>query len=359
MNSFEPFDLFEHLCIMKVLVVGCGVAGICLTHELLQAGCDVHLIDKGENVSSAVAAGIINPLVFRRMTLSWRVSELIPYARTSYRKIEALTGVPFFHPLVIRRLFASGQELEFWKEKQELPEFSGYMEPLSAEDLDFPIEQNTFGTGRVKQACYIDTDPFIAANQEYFRKNNFLSQASFDHAELDAEKGIYKGISYDYIVFAEGKDAKYNPLFSYLPLQQTKGEVLTIQSDTLYSEESLNRKCFLLPLGNGSFKVGSTYAWDTDNTIPTEEGKQAIMENLKSVSSEPYTVSEHRAGVRPTVPDRRPMVGKHPEFPKMVIANGLGTKGYMIAPLLMHELTNHLLHGTEIHPEAHINRFKK
>ncbi|MNK08305.1 Glycine oxidase [compost metagenome] len=343
---------------MKFLVVGSGVAGICLAHELIQAGCEVNLIDKGENVSSVVAAGIINPLVFRRMTLSWRVSELLPYARTAYRKMEELTGVSFFHSLVIRRLFASEQELEFWKKKQELPEFSDFMEPLSAEDLDFPIEQNTFGTGRVKQACYIDTDHFVSANQEYFRKNKLLSEESFDHAELDAEKGVYKGVSYDYIVFAEGKDGKTNPLFSYLPLQQTKGEVLTLQSDTLYSKESLNRKCFLLPLGNGRFKVGSTYAWDTDNTIPTEEGKQTITENLKSVTSEAYTISEHRAGVRPTVPDRRPLTGKHPEFPKMVFANGLGTKGYLIAPLLMHELAAHLLNGTDIHPEATISRFK-
>lgn len=343
---------------MKVLVVGSGVAGICLAHELRDAGSEVHLIDKGENVSSVVAAGIINPLVFRRMTLSWRVSELLPYARTSYRKMEELTGVSFFHSLVIRRLFASEQELEFWRKKQELPEFSDYMEPLSAEDLDFPIEQNTFGTGRVKQACYIDTDPFVSANREYFRKNNLLSEEAFDHAELDAEKGIYQGISYDYIVFAEGKDGKTNPLFSYLPLQQTKGEVLTLQSDAIYSKESLNRKCFLLPLGNGRFKVGSTYAWDTDNTIPTEEGKHTITENLKSVTNEPYTITEHRAGVRPTVPDRRPMLGKHPAFPKLVIANGLGTKGYLIAPLLMRELADHLLKGTEIHPEAAISRFK-
>lgn len=344
---------------MKILVVGSGVAGICLTHEFIQAGCEVHLIDKGENVSSVVAAGIINPLVFRRMTLSWRVSELLPYARTAYRKMEALTGTSFFHSLGIRRLFASEQEVEFWKKKQELPEFSEYMEQLSDADRDFPIEQNTFGTGRVKQACYIETDSFVSANQEYFRKNQLLSQEAFDHAELDAENGIYKGISYDYIVFAEGKDGKTNPLFSYLPLQQTKGEVLTLQSDTMYSEESLNRKCFLLPLGNGRFKVGSTYAWDTDNTIPTEEGKHTITENLKSVTSEPYAISEHRAGVRPTVPDRRPMLGKHPEFPRMVLANGLGTKGYMIAPLLMHELADHLLNGTEIHPEASISRFKQ
>ena len=342
---------------MKILVVGCGVAGICLTHEFLQAGCGVNVIDNGKNVSSAVAAGIINPLVFRRMTLSWRGSELIPFAHNKYRELEELSAHSFFHPLVIRRLFASEQELDFWKKKQALTEYAPYMETLTKEDLDFPLDQNTFGTARVKQASYIDTGAFMQANREYFQSKGIFSNETFNHAELDAEHAVYKGVSYDYIVFAEGKDAKYNPLFSYLPLQQTKGEVLTIQSETIHSAESLNRKCFLLPVGNQLFKVGSTYVWNTDNTIPTEEGKQTIAANLSSITSEPYTIVEHKAGVRPTVPDRRPLLGKHPEFPKMVIANGLGTKGYMLAPLLMHELVNHLLNGTEINKESHIDRF--
>lgn len=343
---------------MKVLVVGCGVAGICLTHELLQVDCEVHVIDNGQNVSSTVAAGIINPLVFRRMTLSWRVSEFIPFAYKKYREMEQITGTSFFHPLVIRRLFPSEQELEFWKKKQLLPEYSDYMETLTEEDLHFPLEQNTFGTGRVKQASYIDAKGFIESNRNYFQSQGILSKETFNHQELDAENVIYKGTKYEFIVFAEGKDSTYNPLFGYLPLQQTKGEVLTIQSETIYSEESLNRKCFLLPLGNHQFKVGSTYVWDTDNTIPTEEGLQTITENLKSLTSEPYTILEHQAGVRPTVLDRRPLLGRHPRFPKMAIANGLGAKGYMLAPLLMNELLKYLLEGQEIPKDSHISRFE-
>ncbi len=344
---------------MKVLVVGSGVAGICLTHELLKEDCDVQLADNNRNVSSVVAAGLINPLVFRRMTLSWRVSELLPFAYQKYREIEQLIGVSFFHPLVIRRLFASTQELDFWKKKQELPEFEEYMELLTDADLSFPSAQNTFGTGRVKQASYIDTTPFIEGNKAYFRSKGILRDETFDHSDLNPQTGVYKGESYDYILFAEGKDAKYNPLFSYLPLQQTKGELLIIQSDEIYSAESLNRKCFLLPLGNGQFKVGSTYVWNTDNTDPTEEGKETIAENLRSITSESYHILEHRAGVRPTVLDRRPLLGKHPEFPKMVIANGLGTKGYMLAPLVTHELIDHLLKGTELNSESDIKRFEK
>lgn len=344
---------------MKILVVGGGVAGICLTHELLKQGCAVRLLDNNRNASSAVAAGLINPLVFRRMTLSWRVAELLPYAYRTYREMEELTGVSFLHPLVIRRLFASQQELEFWMKKQLLPEFEPYMELITDADMDFQLAQNTFGTGRVKQASYIDTAPFLEGNRAYFQTAGILQEETFEIESLDPQTAVYKGEAYDYILFAEGKDGKYNPFFSYLPLQQTKGELLTIQSDRIYAEESLNRKCFLLPLGNGRFKVGSTYVWDTDNTDPTEEGAQTIAENLRSITTETYEIVEHRAGVRPTVPDRRPLFGKHPEFSQLVFANGLGTKGYMLAPLMAHELINHLLHGTPLNPECDLTRFQK
>jgi glycine/D-amino acid oxidase-like deaminating enzyme len=192
---------------MKVLVVGGGVAGICLTHELLQAECEVQLVDNGRNVSSSVAAGIINPIVFRRMTLSWRVSEFIPFAYHRYREMENQTGTSFFHPLVIRRLFASEQELEFWKKKQNLTEYSDYMETLTKEDLEFPLDQNTFGTARVKQASYIDAKSFIRANRNYFQSKNLLLEETFNHNELNAEEAVYKGTRYDFIVFAEGKFA--------------------------------------------------------------------------------------------------------------------------------------------------------
>jgi glycine/D-amino acid oxidase-like deaminating enzyme len=50
-------------------------------------------------------------------------------------------------------------------------------------------------------------------------------------------------------------------------------------------------------------------------------------------------------------------LGLHPEYPKIAIANGLGAKGYMLAPLLMNELVQHLFEGKEIPKDSHIGRF--
>jgi len=347
------------LCTMKILIIGGGVAGTTLAHLCTEKGIDFRLVDQGVNQSSAVAAGIINPLVFRRMTLSWRADELIPFAVDFYRSAEEKLGCSFLHPVLIRRLFASEQEAGYWTKKQHLPEYAPFMAEQTDDDRNFLSELNTFGTGRVTNAFYVEALPYYNAQLEWLENNGKLIRGKLDYAQIDPESGTYKGEFFDYIVFCQGKDGKANPWFGELPLQQTKGELLTIHAPTLSQAESLNRKCFLLPIGNGQFRVGSTYVWDTDNTIVTEEGRKAIEQNLASVMDEPYEVIGQTAGVRPTVTDRRPLMGRHEEFPKLVIANGLGTKGYMIAPKMMEELLAHLTEGREIHPEADIKRFKK
>jgi len=342
---------------MKVLIVGAGLAGYCTAHHLLETGAEILIIDNGKNVSSAVAAGIINPVVFRRTTLSWRVTELIAYGYPFYQKLEELTGQHFFRKVPIRRLFSHEQERETWLKKQDQENFSSYLKPLSKEDLEFDLPQNTFGTGIVLNSASVNAKIFLEANKQFFISKGYYKNEQFDHEKLDPEAGSYNNETFDHVIFCEGKDALYNPWFSNLPLSQTKGEILDVKLP-LPASESLNRKCFLMPQEDGTFKTGSTYVWDTDDNTPTEEGKKQILKNLASITEETAEVIRHEAGVRPTVSDRRPLLGRHPEFPKLVILNGLGTKGYMIAPLISRELVEHLVNNTELHPETAISRFR-
>jgi hypothetical protein len=55
-----------------------------------------------------------------------------------------------------------------------------------------------------------------------------------------------------------------------------------------------------------------------------------------------YTLTGAQAGIRPSVRDRRPLIGIHPEFPNVSIFNGLGTKGVTLAPFFAKELVEHL-----------------
>jgi glycine oxidase len=61
--------------------------------------------------------------------------------------------------------------------------------------------------------------------------------------------------------------------------------------------------------------------------------------------------------VRPTVKDRRPLLGIHPEYNQLAVFNGLGTKGVMLAPYFANKLVNLILKNEPLPNEVNINRF--
>ncbi len=339
------------------LIVGGGLAGSCLGVQLAQANCKVTLIDSGTNVSSCVAAGMINPLVFRRMTKSWRLDEFLSFAKDFYRGIEENTNTSFFHPLTIRRFFSSEQERNFWVERQHTEAFSNYMEIINEEDENIFPYANQFGSGRVKNSYYLDTNMLLNTLHAFANIN--VRKEVFQYDDLNPETGNYQNEQFDTIVFCEGYQSINNPWFSYLPVNPTKGEVLTVKTDGLSEIESLNRKCFTLPVGNGHFKVGSTYIWDTANTEITEEGKELLLENLSYLTDKLVEITAQIAGIRPTTKDRRPFMGRHSQYEKLAVFNGLGAKGYLMAPLLSKEMADFLLKNVAIDKECGLERVSK
>lgn len=340
------------------LIVGGGLAGICVARRLWEAGLKFTLIDSGKNTGSKVAAGIINPLVFRRMTKSWRIDEFLPSATGFYQGLSREWGKEYFTEIPIRRAFAHKQEEDLWIEKQHTDDFGPYMKPVEAADYACDTVKNTFGTGLVLQSGYVNTRQFLGDAHAWLQSENLLTEDTFDYNLLDPETGSYKGTQYDGIIFCEGYQGIYNPWFGYLPLQATKGEILTVESQELPEDELLNRKCFILPVGDHTFKIGATYSWDSPDTETTDKGKQTILENAASLTAASFSIIRQEAGVRPTVPDRRPLIGTHPDFSKLTIFNGLGTKGYMTAPLLSHEFVGYLKKEFLLSTDINIDRYK-
>lgn len=263
----------------NVLIIGGGLAGCTLAIQFIQEGHAVTLVDAGTNHSSVVAAGMINPLVFRRMTRSWRLDEFLEYGYPFYKNLENQTGVRFFHPITIRRFFSSQQERGFWEDKAHKEQFVNYMHPISAEDETYMPYANEFGSGRVKQASYIQTALFLDSCKHYISSNGNWNTEVIDYSTIDPINNTWKDEVFDYIIFCEGYLGKENPWFGRLPLNQTKGETLTVAFNSLPEDESLNRKCFMLPIGNHQFKVGATYVWNTNTLNTTEGGRTHLLKN--------------------------------------------------------------------------------
>ena len=343
----------------KVLIVGAGIAGVALARHLDNRNIPFEVIDAGTNYSSRIAAGLINPMVFRRMAKSWRVDEFLPYAKQFYADASNEWGQTYFHPIPIRRAFAHQQELDFWLKKQDIEEYQAYLKPLDDSDYTNNTVINTYGTGEVLNAAYISTKQLLEDAFKWLEQTQRLRIEKIQYTDIDPENARYKGEQFAKIIFCEGYHGLENPWFNYLPLQATKGETLTISSEEISRTESLNRKCFTLPVKDAIYRVGATYAWDDPTLHTTEEARTELIGHLQNLTKCNFEVIDQEAGIRPTVLDRRPLMGRHANFPGLYIFNGLGTKGYLMAPLLAHEMSDFILEDKILDREIDIQRYQK
>lgn len=327
----------------EILIIGGGIAGCALALQLSKKDVRVRILDRGDNHSSKVASGMVNPMVFRRMNLSWRVDDLLPYAKNFYKEMEHTLCAKFYNDLRIRRFFSSEQERGFWEQKQHLPEYQKYLTVHSNFDEQIPLARNEFGSGIVKTAFWIDPEIFMSKFHDYFLSNGVLEYGLFEDEKLHAVSATYDSKKYDAVVFCCGADNDKIPYFREANIQHNRGQMLTISSMQLPKDELWNRKGFVLPLGGSRFKLGATYEWNEPNLQTTNDAKERLINTLEAMADVQFEVKDHHVGIRPTVADRRPVMGRHPEYNGLFVFNGLGTKGYMLAPLLSLEMADYML----------------
>ena len=342
-----------------ILIIGGGVAGCSLAWQLVKKGINVKLLDRKENHSSFVAAGMINPIVFRRMNLSWRVDEFLPEAKTYYSELEKETGQTFFTPLTIRRFFASEQERNFWIKKQDEKEYKDFL--TCQNNFDSPVDKsrNKWGSGIVKNGFRVNAKVCMHELHKLLISKKILKYEAFNHSRFKISEREYEGMQYDAVVFCCGSENDNLPYFQKVNIEHTKGQIISISSKELNEKECWNRKGFLLPIGNQKFKVGATIEREINNVKHTVQAKQELQAILEGMSDANFEIEGQEAGIRPTVYDRRPVMGEHPDRKGLYIFNGLGTKGYLLAPLLSLEMANHILYKAKLNKECCLSRFYK
>jgi len=145
-------------------------------------------------------------------------------------------------------------------------------------------------------------------------------------------------------------------LWNWLPFVPARGERLIIHSPDLKLDDTFNDGKLIIPMGSDHYWVGSNYDWDNLDPIATSKGLEELQQYLDDTLSVTYRVIDHAGHVRPATYDRRPFVGRHPEFQNYYILNGLGAKGASLAPYCTQALLGHILEGAFIEPEIDVSR---
>ncbi|MEY8848123.1 NAD(P)/FAD-dependent oxidoreductase [Psychroserpens sp. XS_ASV72] len=340
------------------IVVGCGLAGIAFCERLYAHQKSFIVFDNASQQSSRVAAGLYNPVVLKRFTKVWNAKSQLELAMPKYKELEERLETTLNHNIPVYRRFTSIEEQNDW--------FTASDQPVLCDFLSTQIKSNSnptinaeFGFGEVLHSGRINTTQLVKSYTDDLQKNNQYRHEAFqyDSLQIDEAEVSYKDLRSKYIVFAEGFGLKYNPFFSHLPLNGTKGEMLTIKAPELKMDFILKSSVFVVPLGHDLYWIGSTYEWDDKTHNTTEEAKQELIQKVQKVITCDFEVVDQVAGIRPTTKDRRPLVGVHSKYDQLFVLNGLGTRGVMISHYVAEQLFNFIENKLPLDEEIDINRF--
>lgn len=342
------------------MVVGLGLAGTAFCETLRRNNKTFVVFNDQSQTSSRVAGGLYNPIILKRFTLSWRADEQLSVAIDFYKQLEEFLNIQFDKKLNVLRKFASIEEQNLWFEAADKEKLKPYLDTqlVANENSELKI---SFEFGKVLETGKLDTKVLFDGYTKWLQQENRIHLETFDYNKLQVLPDCisYEGVKAKNVVFAEGFGMMQNPYFKYLPMQGSKGEYLVIEAKDLKESNIIKSSIFLIPLGNDLYKVGATYNRDQKDNSTTEAAKIELQRKLDSLLDCSYKVIDQEAGVRPTVKDRRPLIGQHPKHENLWVLNGFGSHGIMIAPWASKALYERIESKVPILEEMDISRFNR
>ena len=357
-NPFSSYLRSTMEAEVDYIIVGIGLAGISFCEQLKANNKTFVVYDNGSQQSSTVAGGLYNPVILKRFTSVWKSKEQLDLALPLYENIEKRLNIKLDYKIPVFRKFASLEEQNDWFSASDKPQLTEYISTKIIKN-DNPFVDAPFGFGEVLQAGRIDVKTLVEAYKAHLLSDNVIIEDAFYYKELKNNNNFiqYKNIKAKQVVFAEGFGLAKNPFFKHLPLVPTKGELLVIRAPDLKINYVLKSGVFIIPLKDDLYSVGATYDWEDTTHDITEKAKEELLNKLKKFISCEYDIVTQVAGIRPTVEDRRPLVGQHKRHKNMFVLNGLGTRGVMIGPYVAKQLYNFIENNIPLEEEIDINRF--
>lgn len=345
---------------MHVVLVGGGIMGLLSAYELVQAGCEVTLFDKGPvgTEASWAGGGIVSPLY------PWRydapITALATWGQGYYpqlaEQLHADTGIdPEYNPCGLLMLDAEDEATALkWATQhgRTLIEATGdetrRMEPHLECTVNRALWMPHVGSIRNPrllqslQRCLLNNDRFE------LRINERVTALECVHGRATAiatDKGRY---SADAFVVCAGawSSGLLQPLGISLPVKPVRGQMIAIQTPVGWLQHIvLKNGTYVVPRKDGLVLAGSTLEFVGFDKSTTETAREFLwgraIEMMPSLQQ--FPVVGHWSGLRPGSPDGVPFIGELEQARGLFLNVGHYRNGLVLAPAACRLLADQLL----------------
>lgn len=342
----------------RVLVVGGGLAGLLMVAELERRGLALAEVwsarPEDKPMATSVAAGMFNPVSFRRLVPVWDAARHMAGAEEIYRWAESLLSVSLWNEIPLFKIFPNSDYADLWQNRLDSGhEVSDWIEPISWNPVHSLVNA-PFGGGWVPRAGYVDLGQFISRFHHHLQ-----TEGRFHWRQWVFGDGLPEG--FDAVIDCRGVGAVEDLKGWGLDVRPNHGEVLTLAPPLqAMPRHTVNCKKWLLPLSDGrTYRLGATYRWDLREPLEHAETVEELLDAMNAGIQgglKKDSVISHKSGVRPASPDRRPMVGR-PDgeaLPWYHLVNGLGTRGVLVGPRAVAELASTFFEKSQPKPHQEV-----
>lgn len=356
---------------VDICILGAGLAGISLAYECSSSGLSVVVVDPNgiAGGASGTPIGLVNPATGRYATLGWKSKECYDAVLENLARVQKNSPVQFFKRSGVLRPALDEKIAVKMKDNfdsTDWPEgWCEWMDEVSVTEFH-PGIQCTGGAVWLPIGLTVDISTYLKSFAEQLQTGGvrFISNLNYEISENDNywEVNIEKGTSIKAykVVSCAGIHSTQLPYFNDIPLYPVKGQLAIFKSASPISfQHAVSALGYIGSLSMDRFVAGSTYEHKFQYEEPDEKGLEYLHSRLGSVLPDLIGNSEildQWSGIRASTPNRKPIMGEHPNHPGLYLFTGLGSKGLLYSGYLSKLMALHIIEDSELPEEFSIDR---